>query len=108
MFSFTNDERAYLTETRALTPGHKRNEILIGLTPEETTSYTTSYMEHARQFLTGDHGRHNADRYLELEEILSSIAEKHCANSKPLLWGYKLLSLAQAGDIFIQGKNHAS
>jgi hypothetical protein len=64
MFSFTNDERAYLTEMRSITTDTNGNEILVGLTLEETAFY----MGRARQFLTGDRDRHNADRYLELHD----------------------------------------
>lgn len=62
MFSFTNDERAHLTEMRAITTDINGHEILVGLTLEETAFY----MNHSRQFLTGDRDRHNAERYLEL------------------------------------------
>lgn len=64
MFTFTNDERAYLTEMRAITTDTNGIEFLVGLTLEETAFY----MGHARKFLTGDRDRHKADRYLELHD----------------------------------------
>ena len=64
MFSFTDDERAYLTEMRAITTDAIGNEVLVGLTLEETAFY----MDHARQFVTGERDHRNADRYLELHE----------------------------------------
>ena len=64
MFSFTDDERAYLTEMRAITTDAIGNEVLVGLTLEETAFY----MDHARQFGTGERDHRNADRYLELHD----------------------------------------
>ena len=64
MFSFTDDKRVYLTEMRAITTDASGNQILVGLTLEETDFY----MDHARKFLTGERDRRNADRYLELHD----------------------------------------
>jgi len=62
MFSFTNEERTYLTESRAITTDASGNEILVGLTSEETAFY----MGYARQRINGEHDHHSGKRYLEL------------------------------------------
>ncbi len=64
MFSFTDDERAYLTEMRKITTDTRGNEVLVGLTLEETEFY----INHTRQRITGEDNRCNGDKYLELHE----------------------------------------
>lgn len=41
MLTFTDDERAYLTEMRAITTDRQGREHLVGLTIEETEWYLT-------------------------------------------------------------------
>lgn len=64
MFSFTYDERANLTEMRAITTDASGKEVLVGLTLEETAFY----MDHTRQRSAGKHDHRNDDRYLELHD----------------------------------------
>ena len=45
MFSFTDDERTFLIEMRALSTDTNGDEILVGLTLEETAFY----MNHSRK-----------------------------------------------------------
>ena len=51
MFKFTKGERIYLTERMAITKDCNGNEVLVGLTLEETISY----MEYVRSCLNRDH-----------------------------------------------------
>jgi hypothetical protein len=60
---FSDAERAYLTEMRALTTDAQGREHLVGLTLEETAWY----MGFVRDEATGRH-RDDGDRYLELHE----------------------------------------
>jgi len=64
MHTFSDDERASLTEMRAITTDSKGQELLVGLTEEETAFY----MEHSRRFLSGNRDRKDKARYLELHE----------------------------------------
>jgi hypothetical protein len=64
MFSFTDDERAYLSEMRAMSTDASGNEILVGLTLEETAFY----MNYTRKRLTGEHDHQHGERYLELHD----------------------------------------
>jgi hypothetical protein len=64
MFAFTEAERATLMEIRAITTDSKGQELLVGLTLEETAFC----MEHRRRFLTPDRDREGRARYLELME----------------------------------------
>jgi hypothetical protein len=64
MFSFTDNERASLSELSAISKDTSGSEILIGLTREETVFY----MNFTRQFLAGEHNYHNTGRYLNLHD----------------------------------------
>lgn len=66
MFKFTEHERIFFIETRALTKDNEGREVLVGLTLEETEFYMTF----SRRFTTGDRDRNkeNRKRYLELTE----------------------------------------
>jgi hypothetical protein len=64
MFSFTEDERAYLTEMRKITTDARGNEVLVGLTLEETDFY----INHTRQRITGEDNQRNGGKYLDLHE----------------------------------------
>jgi hypothetical protein len=64
MFNFTDAERAYLNEMRAITTNPQGQEVLVGLTEEETAFYMT----HTRQFLTERRDRDGKARYLELHD----------------------------------------
>jgi hypothetical protein len=62
VFEFTDGERAFLTEIRAITTDSEDREVLVGLTHEETVEYMT----HARKFLAGDRDGDGTTNYLEL------------------------------------------
>ena len=65
MFSFSDDERAYLTEMRGITTDSSGREILVGLTLDETAFY----IEYARASILGlSRDQEQSDRYLELHE----------------------------------------
>ncbi len=64
MFAFTEDEKAYLIEMRALTTDSQGQDVLVGLSREETEVYVS----HSRAFLRGDRDRDNRDIYLQLHE----------------------------------------
>ncbi len=85
MFTFTDDERAYLSEMRAISTDANGNEILVGLTLEETAFY----MNYTRKRITGEDDHLHGERYLELHnkheqarfEVLG--AEIHLRTEKP-------------------------
>lgn len=64
MFNFTDSERAYFREHCAISTDPDGNEVLAGLTQEETEIY----MEICRMFLTHDHYYidRNSEQYLKL------------------------------------------
>jgi len=66
MFEFTDAERLYLSEMRALGADEQGRDVLVGLTLEETAFY----MEHSRRFTSGNRDRdpENRKRYLTLHE----------------------------------------
>jgi hypothetical protein len=63
MFAFTDEERATLTEFRAITRDERGREVLVGLTLEETAFY----MAHVKQRRTLPN-REAQKRYLELDK----------------------------------------
>lgn len=87
MFKFTDDERCYLNEMRAITTDTTGNEVLVGLNLEETKWY----MKYSRDFLSGNQSSKNKNYYLELHEkhekarleILG--AEIYIRNESPLV-----------------------
>lgn len=64
MTRFTDDERAYLVEMRAISKDADGNEVLVGLNVSETAFY----MDYARSFIKPDRDRSNRDKYLMLHE----------------------------------------
>jgi hypothetical protein len=60
MFAFTDAERAYFQETRAIAKDERRREVLVGLTYEETGFY----LAYSREF--GQQRRSRADRQVYL------------------------------------------
>ena len=64
MFEFTEDERGALTESRSITTDAQGQEVLVGLTLDETAVY----MMHRRKFLIGDRDRKNRETYLKLHD----------------------------------------
>lgn len=62
MFTFTDAERIQLNEDRAITKNAGGQEVLVGLTEEETAFY----MVHVRGFRTGVRDHEGRARYLEL------------------------------------------
>lgn len=64
MFKFTDDEINHLKEMRAITTDSDGNEVLVGLTLEETEKY----MAHSRAFLSRDRDFENRELYLKLRE----------------------------------------
>lgn len=63
MFAFTDEERATLTEFRAITTDEQGREVLVGLTLEETAFYVA----HVKQRRTNP-DRVAQKRYLELDK----------------------------------------
>lgn len=66
VFEFSEAERVYLKEMRAISSDSQGREILCGLTREETLFY----MAHSRAFVSGnrDRDRDNRDEYLKLHD----------------------------------------
>jgi hypothetical protein len=66
MATFTDSERALFTEWRAITLDAHGNEVLVGLTDDETKWY----LDHKRPFLTPqrDHSHESKKKYLQLHE----------------------------------------
>ncbi len=63
---FTDADRAYFAEMRAITTNSQDQEVLVGLSVEETAFY----MEYVKQRKEGTHrsGAKDPDRYLELHD----------------------------------------
>jgi len=63
---FTDADRAYLAKMRAITTNAQGQEVLVGLSAEETAFY----MAYAKQRKEGPHksGDGDQDRYLELHD----------------------------------------
>lgn len=64
MFTFTDAERIYYREMRALSTDAQGREILVGLSFEETQAL----MEHRRKFLTGNRDRDNQRYFMQLRD----------------------------------------
>lgn len=64
MTTFTDAERAYLAEMRAITTDTQGREILVGLTAEETAFY----MAYARDMRSAGRNSVDSERYLELHD----------------------------------------
>lgn len=64
MSIFTDADRAYLSEVRAITKDNQGREVLVGLTEEESAFY----MQYVRRPLQGDHEREDSRRHLELHD----------------------------------------
>ncbi|MHB1271420.1 MAG: hypothetical protein ACYCZD_01395 [Rhodanobacter sp.] len=64
MTTFTDDERAYLTEMRAITTDMQGREIFVGLTPEETDFY----IGYSRDLHSNNRSNADSARYLELND----------------------------------------
>ena len=64
MSIFTDADRNYLTEMRALSTDSAGREVLVGLTFEETDFY----MEYSNKRMQGQMDGPNSKRYLELHE----------------------------------------
>ena len=64
MFSFTDDERAHLTEMRAISTDSNGIEILVGLTIEETAFY----MNYTRGRVAGNNDHFGGEKYLQLHD----------------------------------------
>jgi hypothetical protein len=64
MSIFTESDRIYLAEMRAITTDNQGQEVLVGLTRQETEFY----MNYAKQRLEDTHRRDDAPLYLELHE----------------------------------------
>lgn len=62
MTTFTDDERNYLIEMRAITTDTQGREMLVGLTTEETEFY----IAYSRDLRGDSHNSADSDRYLEL------------------------------------------
>ena len=66
MLDLTDDARAYMSEMRILSTDFEGNEIMVGLTRDETLRM----LEHNRRFLANDRDRNEKSRgdYLALHE----------------------------------------
>lgn len=64
IFQFTDEERAYLTEMRAIIIDTQGKEVLVGLSLEETAIY----IEYGRNKINGQYDLANGDIYLELHD----------------------------------------
>jgi len=64
MFKFTDSERKYLTELRAISKDREGREVLVGLTLEETEFY----IQFGRSIVPGEKKHEEADRYLKLNQ----------------------------------------
>lgn len=66
MTTFTDADRVYLNEMRALTTNSEGEEVLVGLTPQETKFF----MEFSNKRLSGSQrsSDEDRDRYLNLNE----------------------------------------
>ena len=64
MFEFTDSERAYMIEQRAISEDEQGHEVLVGLTFEETSFYMT----YGRKALSGDRDHKDTETYLELND----------------------------------------
>lgn len=64
MYAFTDDERKYLFEMRAIKTNIDGTEVLVGLDHEETAFY----MEYSKRRIAGEDNHQDGDRYLELHE----------------------------------------
>ena len=62
MVSFTESERIFFTEMRAITTNSQGQEVLVGLTLEETSFY----ISHSRQASTEVHSYVENAKYLAL------------------------------------------
>jgi hypothetical protein len=87
MSIFTDADRAYLNEMHAITTDSKGNEVLIGLSLEETEFY----LSYANSRMDGTEQRADQKRYLELHEkherarLAVLGAENELRNDKPSL-----------------------
>ena len=66
MLDLNDGERAYMQEMRILSTDRNGNEVMVGLSLEETLRM----LEHNRRFLSGDRDRNESSRddYLRLHE----------------------------------------
>lgn len=64
MIEFTDAERVYLSEMRAITTDAKGREVLAGLTIEETATY----IEYSRARVAGTQSRAGRKEYLALHD----------------------------------------
>jgi len=62
--ALTDEQRAHLTEMRALTTDEQGREVLVGLTHAETVFY----LEYGRRRIAGERSTKDRERYLELHE----------------------------------------
>lgn len=64
MYAFTDEERKYLIEMRAIRKNIDGTEVLVGLDPEETAFY----MEYTKKCIAGEDNHQDTDRYIELHD----------------------------------------
>lgn len=64
----TQGERAHLLETQALSLDRKGNEVLIGLTREESEWYLKDQQNWLEQRSSGTRSKEDKARFLELSE----------------------------------------
>ncbi len=87
MCEFTEGDREYLREMRALSTDQQGREVLVGLTLEETIRY----MSHLRGRLEPGGTRDDTDDYLRLHDkheaarVAVIVAESQARNERPTL-----------------------
>lgn len=64
MLDLSDSERDHLTAMRALSYDSEGREIFVGLTNEETARY----LQHRRNFISGQRDRDGRDEYLRLHD----------------------------------------
>ena len=64
MYDFTDEERKYLIEMRAIRTNIDGTEVLVGLDPYETDFY----MKYSKKCIAGEDNHKDRDRYLELHD----------------------------------------
>lgn len=64
MAKISDDDRAYLSEMRAIATDKNGNETLVGLTEEETEFY----LDYSRRSILGQTTEEERDRYITLND----------------------------------------
>jgi hypothetical protein len=84
-FAFTDSERTYLREMRALSTDAQGREVLVGLTFEETAFYVTYERDRIKDISRHDDGEKHLELHGKHERSRLSVlgAEIQLRNDKP-------------------------